>query len=106
AFPLRYRDSHARVYSSTFSMSALVEDALGEGDSRPAWVLRGRLDLTRIGFIGHSQGGIVALLFPAEDERIREDPGCGNWRNARPRAAKKTASGWIEAGSPPQPPRE
>jgi len=46
-------------------------DQLARLDRDPAWSLRGHIDVSRIGIIGHSQGGQTALMMPAIDARVR-----------------------------------
>lgn len=45
-------------------------EAFDKGDSGPD-VLKGRLDLDKIGLIGHSTGGGAAVLTAIEDERVK-----------------------------------
>ena len=61
-------DAHHRVW---------VDDArdvltfLGELDARKGFALAGRLDLGRVGYVGHSFGGATAVTTALRDARIR-----------------------------------
>ena len=48
-----------------------VLDALARLDTDSSWGLSQRLDPSRAGLLGHSQGGQVAFLLPVVDNRVR-----------------------------------
>jgi predicted dienelactone hydrolase len=50
---------------------AYVLEELRRLNDSADWVLRGALEIERVGIIGHSQGGQTALMMPARDQRVK-----------------------------------
>jgi dipeptidyl aminopeptidase/acylaminoacyl peptidase len=48
-----------------------VLDELMRLNAVASWRLHGIVDTTRVGIIGHSQGGQTALMMPARDSRVK-----------------------------------